>query len=89
MTLSLDDNKRVSVVTTEKVLELLGFIGGFKEAINIIFSIFGLYISSRLFKANLIKTLLKEDIMKNNNNNQNFSLSSLHIIFEPLVSCIV
>jgi hypothetical protein len=63
MTLGLDDNKRVSVVTTQKALEFLGELGGFKEAVNIIFSFFGLYLSSRLFKADLAKQLLENGIL--------------------------
>jgi hypothetical protein len=59
MTLGLDDNKRVSVVTTQKILDLLGDLGGFKEAVNIIFSFFGYYLSNRLFKADLIIKLLE------------------------------
>lgn len=55
LTLGLDDNKRVNVVTTQKALEFLGDLGGFKEAIDIIFSFLGLYFSSRLFKADLLK----------------------------------
>jgi hypothetical protein len=58
MTLGLDDNKRVSIVTTQKALEFLGDLGGFKEAVNIIFSFFGFYLSSRIYKADLIVKLI-------------------------------
>ena len=89
ITLGLDNNKKVNVVTTQKILEFLGDLGGFKEAVNIIFSLFALYVSNRLFKADLIKNLIKEEIVKEENIDENFDLSSVHVIFEPIIATFV
>ena len=88
MLIGLDDNKRVSVVTTQKAFEFLGDFGGFKEAVNIVFSFFGFYFSSRLFKADLVKKLFKEEVV-NDNSHQTFNLSGFHVIFEPIVANLV
>jgi hypothetical protein len=88
LVVGLDDSKRVSVVTTQKILEFLGDFGGFKEAVNIVFSIFGYYFSSRLFKADLVRKLFKEEVLKDKGD-QDFNLSGFHVIFEPVVATLV
>lgn len=75
-------------MTTQKALEFLGDFGGFKEAVNIVFSLFGFYFSSRLFKADLVKKLFKEEVVKKNSD-QTFNLSGFHVIFEPIVASLV
>lgn len=42
----LDDNKQVNIVKSYQLLDLLGDIGGFTEALNIVFSMIGGYFSA-------------------------------------------
>ena len=70
------------------MLEFLGDWGGFREAVSIVLSFFGFYFSSRLFKADLVKKLFKEEVVKNHSD-QTFNLSGFHVIFEPIVANLV
>jgi hypothetical protein len=46
ISLMLDDNKQVNIVKSYQLLDLLGDIGGFTEALNIVFSMIGSYFSA-------------------------------------------
>ena len=83
--LELDSSKKVSILTKQKLLDFLGDLGGFKQAIDIIFSLFGIYVSSRLFKAELVTKLLKleEEV------ESKLKLSMFHILCEPLIAFII
>ena len=59
MTLGLDSKKKISVITTEKLLEFLGDLGGFNGAVDLCLGFFGLYVSSRMFKADFIMKLFQ------------------------------
>jgi hypothetical protein len=82
--LELGSSKKVSVLTTQKLLEFLGDLLGFKEALGICFSFFAVYVSSRLFKADMVTNLLKTE-----DGEEKLKLSMLHILCEPLIEIIV
>ena len=54
MIIGLDSQKEIHVVNSYKLLGFIGDIGGFYEALSILFSIIGTYFSSNLFKSYLI-----------------------------------
>lgn len=78
----LDDNKQVSIVKSYQLLDLLGDIGGFTEALNIVFSYIGAYFSAQYMRASFVEKLFK------GKNNKQISIPSYHILFEPLFSFI-
>jgi len=55
--LQLDPFKTVSVRTTTDFLSFLGSIGGFNNALRLIFSSFGAYFSSKFFLASISGSL--------------------------------
>ena len=83
--LELSSHKKVSVLTTQKLLEILGDLGGFYQAFDICFSFFGLYVSSRLLKADMITSMLKQEDEKESK----LKLSIFHILCEPLIAFII
>ena len=50
----MDPSEKLSVVRYYKLLDFLGDIGGFKGAINIIFSAFGVYFSKAMLKTDVV-----------------------------------
>ena len=83
--LELDSTKKVSVLTTQKLLDFLGDLEGFSSFIHVIFSFFAIYISSRLFKADLISNLFTNE----NEQDSKLKLSMFHILFEPLIALLI
>ena len=86
MILELDSSKKISILKTQKLLDFLGNLGGFKQAVDICFSFFGIYISARYLKADLIRNLKTEE---NENEVDKLKLSTFHILCEPLIAFII
>lgn len=79
------------------MLEFLGDLGGFLEAIQIVFSLVGTYFSSRFLKANFIEKFFKRKVYENSCNKEAFKrknaksgfqkiqISTFHILLEPVI----
>ena len=51
----MDSEMKTHVLKSYKLLDFLGDLGGFKEALNIVFSLFGTYFSTQLFRADFVE----------------------------------
>jgi hypothetical protein len=87
--------KSETSVTSYKILDLLGELGGFLQIIEIIFSAIGLYISERKFKFAVLEYLYlkktnikipKPDFKNINPYFQKIKFNTCHIFFEPIYS---
>lgn len=94
MSFGLDSTKQINIITSYKLLEFLGDIGGFLEALEIICMFIGSYFSSRFFKANFIEKYFKRKVQLKKADNSNskssgfkkIKLSMAHILFEPVIA---
>lgn len=69
---AMDSQKQIHIVSSYKVLEFLGDIGGFLEAIEIIFSTLGTYFSGRFLKSSFITKFFKRKVHANQSNQDSF-----------------
>ena len=85
MILGLDSKKKISVITTYKLLEFLGDLGGFKQAVDLCLGAIGVYVSSRMFKADFISKLFQKEVV-NDRKKSSVSFSLFHVLFEPIIA---
>ena len=64
MIIGMDNTKHIHIIKSYKFMEFLGDISGFKEFIEIIFGLFGFYISSSLFKADFVNKLFENKVVQ-------------------------
>ena len=69
----MDSVKSVHIISSYKLLSFLGDMGGFGEAIHIVFSLFGSYFSAQLFRTHKIQYVFKAK-----------KVSVWHSLFEPV-----
>ena len=85
----MDNTKHIHIITTYKFMEFLGDISGFKEFIEIIFGLFGFYISSSLFKADFVDKFFESKLVQDETKVGDDSIvifSYCHVLLEPIVS---
>ena len=84
MLIGFDSQKQIHVVNSYKLLSFIGDIGGFYEALSILFSIFGAYFSSNLFKSYLVSDFF---FVKNKGSFDKIKTSDQLAILDPILGC--
>lgn len=66
VSIKLDSFKTVNVRSSDEILDFIGDIGGFTDAVHMIFSIFGTFFSSRFIVSSLAKDMFLVKISNRN-----------------------
>ena len=69
VSIQLDSYKSVNVRSSDEILEFIGDIGGFTDAVHMIFAVFGTFFSSRFIVSSLAKDMF---LVKTNNSDGSY-----------------
>jgi hypothetical protein len=85
MIFGMDSEMKTHVLKSYKLLDFLGDLGGFKEALNIVFSLFGTYFSTQLFRADFVEKYFKQKT-KPQAEIKKINIPTLYMLMEPIIS---
>ena len=92
MIFGMDSEMKTHVLTSYKLLDFLGDLGGFKEALNIIFSVFGTYFSAQFFRADFVENYFKEvqrTAIKSKVEFKKIKIPTLYMLLEPILNPLI